>query len=125
MDGTVRDIWTGLVWQVGVNTNDVDWDVTACDDLSVTTMKPWKLPTIRELETLVDEGGVTTAIDLTWFPDVEQMPSNLETFWSQSAKSGVDSNVRAWAVNFNSGFTLHRQKIGDVDSTYVRCVYRE
>jgi len=69
----------------------------------------WRLPTIDELETLVDRFRFDPASS---FPG---MPSKL--FWSSSSYAGGSSC--AWFVRFNDGYVYYYDKTLPY---YVRCV---
>jgi len=105
-DNEIRDHQTGLVWRrdykVGLTWQQaLDYAKSLGDD--------WHLPTIDELETLLNRERFNPASD---FPDV---PS--ACFWSSS--SIVDNPYYAWLVNFNSGYVSHASKAGTL---YARCV---
>lgn len=56
----------------------------------------WRLPTIRELQTLVHYGALNPAIDPTYFPNTVA-----SDFWSASSYGPIPAN--AWSVTFNDG----------------------
>ena len=59
--------------------------------------RDWRLPTVKELETLVSRDCVNPAIDLKLFPNTPGL-----WFWTASQEAGDQSS--AWYVNFRSGF---------------------
>jgi hypothetical protein len=72
----------------------------------------WRLPTLIELESVVNDSVYNPAIDTTAFPGT---PSYW--FWSSSPYAYATSG--AWVVNFVFGYTLTY----DTSNTYrVRCV---
>jgi hypothetical protein len=72
----------------------------------------WRVSSIKELQTLVDESKTNPAIDTTAFPSTA---SNY--YWSSSPLAGSSSN--AWSVDFYYGNTNRSA----VTYTYrVRCV---
>jgi Protein of unknown function (DUF1566) len=82
-------------------------------DVVARTGAGWRLPTVRELQTLVDPSRMADPrIDLTAFPTT---PS--AAFWSSSPVAGSPS--LAWLVNFYDGFANTYDKTTMVD---VRCV---
>jgi Protein of unknown function (DUF1566) len=113
--GEVTDTQTGLIWQQGMSAAaGATWaDAPAyCSTLALNG-HVWRLPSLRELQTLVDETK-TPAIDLTAFPGT---PTTY--FWTSDAFTGNPGN--AWVVDFTYGFTFG---FGiDVTFAYpVRCV---
>jgi len=113
-DGTVTDNSTGLVWQRAVPSTSYNHAdaIDYCAGLSLTGSPDWRLPTIGELQTIVDETRIAPAIDLSVFPSTPY-----ERFWSSSPYAGAVS--RAWAVHFHSGGANHYDV---TDAVWVRCV---
>ena len=73
----------------------------------------WRLPTRRELLTLVNADGSSPSIAPTYFPNT--IASN---FWSGS--SYVPTPTIAWGVNFDNGVTITNVKTSSV--YFVRLV---
>ena len=112
-NGTVYDTKTKLTWQEAVPTGTYTWANAKayCAGLSLNGTG-WRLPTIKELQTIVDDSQANPSIDTTAFPST---PANW--FWSSSPLVGWSSF--AWYVSFNYG----SPNVYDVSSTYlVRCV---
>lgn len=115
VSGTVYDTKTRLTWQRTVASPQYDWTGAKayCAGLGSTLDGArWRLPTIKELQTIVDETRSHPSIDPTAFPgDPGGAP------WSSSPVTGEPS--QAWIVNFDNGNTGY----DDTSSmTYVRCV---
>ena len=115
-DGTVTDNKTTLVWQQATPEAIYSWSEAKA---YCTSGGPglagvgWRLPTVRELQTLVDPSRMgDPRIDLTIFPNT---PS--AGFWSSSPAAGAPSF--AWLVNFYDGFASKYEITTGVD---VRCV---
>jgi hypothetical protein len=113
--GTVYDNETSLTWQQTVPSQTFAWaDAKAyCANLSRGGAGSWRLPTAKELLTLVDVARPTVpVIDCEAFPDT---PADDE--WSATPFGGSSTN--AWAVYFYSGYPISRA----VSSlNFVRCV---
>lgn len=116
-NGVVIDKDTKLTWQQQHFENKLsqpDAD-NYCNNLSLDGRK-FRLPTIFELQTLVDDSGMSPLIDNDAFPYTPE-----DIFWSSTGR--VDCPTCKWYVNF--GFT----KYDLVDATeqeephYVRCVH--
>ena len=103
----VKDRKTGLVWRKD-NKKDVTWDEAL--KYAASLGDDWRLPTIEELETLINKGRRNPASD---FPD---MPS--ESFWSSS--SYVNYSGSAWGVYFGSGYAGYYYQTGAASARCVR-----
>ncbi len=103
-DGTVRDNLTGLVWQQGVSPSTQDQAASGayCSTLTMPSGGGWRLPTVAELQTLVDETVLSPAIDLAYFPSRILGSIVVEEFWSSSSYPGLPSS-QGWGVHFGSG----------------------
>jgi hypothetical protein len=112
---TVTDTKTGLVWQRDVPNVTKNWSDARAWCRNNSSSLPdtgWRLPSIEELQTIVDSSVVSPAIDAAAFPNT---PS--DWFWTSSPWAGSSSS--AWSVAFYDGDAY------DVDVSYngrVRCV---
>ncbi len=112
--GTVRDGTTNLTWQRTVS-GTYTWTqaTTYCQGLNLGGFSTgWRLPTKKELETLVDFRVVNPSIDVTAFPSTP-----LAAFWTSTPYAGSSGN--AWFVNFNNGASYND---GASFTLSVRCV---
>ncbi len=115
---TVRDTKTGLTWQRATPTALYAWAdaKTYCASADVSTAlggTGWRLPTMRELMTLLDYSMATGArIDPAAFPGTP-----LSSFWSASLLAGFSTS--AWYVDFSAGVPSTR---ANTLTFYVRCV---
>ena len=112
-NGTVYDTKTKLTWQQAVPSTKYAWARanTYCSGLNLTGTG-WRLPTVKELQTIVDESRTNPTIDPTVFPST---PSDY--FWSSSPLAGSSSS--SWYVYFIYGAAYYSV----VSNTYyVRCV---
>lgn len=107
--GTVTDKTTGLVWkrcsegQEGADCEKgraapYSWReavaLAAATDFSGS--KAWRLPTVRELGTLLEYQCTMPAINLTVFP-----ATPATNFWTATPYAGYANG--AWNINFNDG----------------------
>jgi hypothetical protein len=113
-NGTVTDNRTGLLWQQG-EPGYMKWQnaLNYCNGLTLVSYSDWRLPNIKELESLVDDGRYDPAIDTTYFPN-----ANASSYWSSTTYAVYPSH--AWYVYFANGYVFNYYK-GD-DYYYVRCV---
>ena len=91
--------------------------VAAVNAAALCTYADWRLPTRRELQTLVYADGSNPSIDPTYFPNTPASSTVFSFFWSGS--SYVPIPLRAWAVLFLDGYTDAIDKSLDA---YVRLV---
>ncbi len=112
---TVVDSTSGLVWQDNsvVESREVLYGeaIDYCKALSLAGHDDWRLPTVHELQSIVDLTRYEPAIQ-RGFHFVA-----LESYWSSTLYA--DDKKRAWDVNFISGSTEHNRHSYDF---YVRCV---
>ena len=102
--GVIKDNATGLVWQQDTAPGTYTWQqaIEYCENLILGGYDDWRLPTIKELSTLVDSGvslssqNYNPTIDATFFPDTRP-----DFYWSLTAFAG--NLVKAWTVDFFSG----------------------
>ncbi len=114
-NGAVTDNATKLVWQqtADAGTYTFSGATSYCAAL-VLDGGGWRVPTLKELMTLVDFSIATPGptIDTTAFP-----AATADYFWT-STKLAANPSF-AWAVYFNHGYTYYN----DVVTPYhVRCV---
>ncbi|HLL68327.1 MAG TPA: DUF1566 domain-containing protein [Micromonosporaceae bacterium] len=109
----VEDPYTGLIWQRSTSPTTMSAAAAAgyCRGLTVGGQQ-WRLPSVKELATTVDESDVAPAIDEAAFPRTAKST----WYWSSSvAKADATST---WALNYDDGFTNYR----NITAGYVRCV---
>jgi RNA polymerase sigma factor (sigma-70 family) len=113
-DGQVTDPATGLTWQQvpSATTMSAAAAPSYCASLDLDGYS-WRLPSIKELATLVDEDRVSPAIDVSAFPGVAP------DVWFWSSTVSAPSPPQQWALNFNDGFSYFRSTSS---TSYVRCV---
>jgi hypothetical protein len=95
----VTDTKTGLVWQRAVPNATFTWQsaLAYCQNLRLGGAGGYRLPTVKELATLVDEtASAAPAIDATAFPSTAAA-----FFWSSTPL--VDAPGKAWGVHFQKG----------------------
>lgn len=121
--GEVLDNYTGLIWESG-DSDSVDHSgaVAYCESLELGGQN-WRLPSIRELATLVDEAEVAPSINGTYFPDTKYGSRSNNWYWA------IDEDALSsahWALNFDDGFTGTNKGAPDswnyFTSGFARCV---
>lgn len=112
---TVKDNKTALTWQRAVPSSTYTHTNAAsyCQGLSLGGFSSgWRLPTKKELETLVDRRVTNPSIDSTAFPSTP-----LEEFWTSTPSAGSPGSV--WYVNFDDGDSYYHVT---THTGRVRCV---
>lgn len=111
--GTVIDKDVKLEWEQNADANSYTWTAaeTRCQGLSLKG-SGWRLPTIKEGHTLVDEKRIDPAIDTTAFPTALS-----EYYWSSTPS--VMDGTQAWILGFADGGSYIYDK---GDTAKVRCV---
>lgn len=120
----VHDRRTGLTWQRESDAKTLSYEAAEAFCLSSATAhrRGWRLPTIAELQTLVDVRENDPALDKTVFPE-RKGETNIR-FWSSTSVVSKDSasDLKMWVLGFSQGKS---DKISRKDGTArVRCVVR-
>ncbi|MBU2936459.1 MULTISPECIES: DUF1566 domain-containing protein [Pacificibacter] len=100
-DGTVTDAATGLMWAAADAGEDMDWQSALAygSAAELAGYDDWRLPNIRELQSIVDYSGVFPAIDAEVFSWTEAN----RYYWSSTSAyfSPTDpEHYYAWYVAF-------------------------
>ena len=115
-NGVVRDNVSGLEWQQETAPGTYTWDkaINYCENLTLGGHSDWRLPTIKELSTLVDSSTPSPGptINTTFFPNTKA-----SYYWSSTTPA--DYSDIAWVVYFNRG---HVYSYGKSYNFYVRAV---
>jgi hypothetical protein len=99
--GTVLDPATNLTWQRGLDGTVRTWEQARdyCSGLALAG-GGWRLPTMSELQSLIDETVKEPAIDRAAFPNT---PS--EGFWASTPLAGMPPYY--WFVSFDRGIAYN------------------
>jgi hypothetical protein len=110
--GVATDANTSLTWQTAPPAGTYTFSQAAAYCASLGNPNPpWRLPTIRELQTLVHEGKFNPAIDTSTFTVGLEL-----VFWASTPVAGMSL---VWGVNFADGQVL---AYGQQEVHAVRCV---
>ena len=112
--GTVQDLARGLTWQQQNDGTTRTWEaaLSYCEGLSLGGYSDWRLPHVRELESITSDTNYYPVINTTYFPNTKKWD-----YWSST--TSAYSSSYAWFVNFSYGAVNVSSK---TESNYVRCV---
>lgn len=123
-DEVVHDRRTKLVWQRERDTTIRSYDAAEAFCLSASTggRLGWRVPTLAELQTIVDPRESGPAIDRSAFPEREG--ETRSQYWTSTpvVDSSGAATDRQWIVDFKEGMTTNVQKSS---SLRVRCVIND
>lgn len=114
-DGTVTDNFTGLTWQKNYIQNTMTWEeaLSYASTFTLAGKSDWRLPDIKELQSLNEEKLSSPSIDKTFFP-------NLATGRYWSSTSSINSNTKAWDLNTEFGIVSYSEKTSKDNVILVR-----
>jgi hypothetical protein len=117
-NGTVEDLSTGLVWQAQDDGAKRWWNEaeTYCQELSLGARTDWRLPSVKELRSIVELRTMDPAIELLVFPATAS-----DGYWTATASDQYAYYV--WQVDFNTGVSWESEATNAAYAKeYVRCV---
>ncbi|MEO5330684.1 MAG: DUF1566 domain-containing protein [Magnetococcus sp. YQC-5] len=115
-DGTVKDLLTNLIWMKNANCwNSMTWfnamgKVNSLNKGNVTCTgysghaTDWRLPSVNELESLVDLGHFNPALPTGHL----FVGAQADNYWSSTSNASFTSD--AWVVYFNYGYVGFNEK---------------
>ncbi len=114
-DGTVKDNLTGLIWQKMPNPNTLTWEqaLTYAEGLTLGGASDWRLPNIKELESINDERIVNPSVSTTYFSTI-----GIKNYWSST--SLPNQTTRAWYLSTQFGITTYDLKTSALSVITVR-----
>jgi hypothetical protein len=113
-NGTITDNLTQLIWQKAPNTAVLTWEnaLAYAENLSLASATDWRLPNIKELQSLNDESVTNPSANTTFFPTI-----GVHNYWSST--SLPNQTTKSWYWNTQFGITTYDTK---TNSNYVLCV---
>ena len=111
---TVTDQSTGLTWQQE-EPGYMNWGAALdyCNKLDLDDKTDWRLPDIKEINSLVDESRYSPAIDKTYFPNAYYD----RCYWSSTSYISYAEHALSICFNYD-GFGYYDKNA----VSYVRCV---
>lgn len=113
-DGTITDNLTQLIWQKVPNTSALTWEqaLTYAKGLPLAGASDWRLPNIKELQSLTNQLAVNPAVFAPYF-------NYLGTHFYWSSTTLPNQTARAWYWSTQYGITTYDLK---TNANYVLCV---
>ena len=113
-NGTITDNLTKLVWQKVLNPNLFTWEnaLIYAEGLNLANASDWRLPNIKELQSLNDETVSNPSANTTFFPAI-----GVHNYWSST--SLPNQTTKAWYWNTIFGVTTYDTK---TNTNFVICV---
>jgi Protein of unknown function (DUF1566)/Secretion system C-terminal sorting domain len=113
-DGTVTDDLTALMWQKVLVQDTITWEqaLNYADTLSMAGYKDWRLPNIKELQSITDLSVSNPCMNSIFTVD-----TGAKFYWSSTTQFNNAPN--AWYLNSLWGITTY---IGKTSRLYVLCV---
>jgi hypothetical protein len=113
-DGTVTDTSTGLMWAQTDNFGDITWQNARlyCENIILSTHNNWRMPTIKELETLFDKSldGYETICGHK-VKSAPQVELSCGFVWSSEVLTATGGYaVEARAYNYRKGYQYTARK---------------
>jgi formylglycine-generating enzyme required for sulfatase activity len=104
-DGTITDNQTGLYWQKIQSPSTMTWEeaLAYSESLSLAGKSDWRLPNIKELQSLNDVKLSKPSFDATFFPNV--ISGN---YWSSTTL--FQTTTKAWDINIDYGIVSYNDK---------------
>ena len=102
-DGTVTDSCTGLMWQKNTAPGSHTWTqaLQYCESLTLAGRTDWRLPNVRELQSILDYGRINPSIDPVF---------GAESGWYWSSTTIVANPLSAWIVSFANSLAVFEGK---------------
>ena len=119
ISGEVTDKRTGLVWKQKNDGKIRTWSeaIDYCNGLPPTNQNFWRLPNIKELQSIIDHSRINPAIDPI-FPGTQKSAYWSSTSYANDGDIGP-TNFEAWIVKFHEDYVWFDNKR---NGNYVRCV---
>ncbi len=104
-DGTISDNFTGLIWQKVLPTNAMNWEAALLygNSLSLAGKADWRLPNIKELQSLNDANQINPSFSNSFFSNLA-----VGNYWSSTTLQ--NTNTKAWDINTMYGIVSYNDK---------------
>lgn len=104
-DGTISDLGTGLMWLKEDSGQGLNWEqaLLMAENLEYAGYNDWRLPNVKELQSIVDYSGVYPAIDSRYFSITDKDSyfwSSTSAYFSKHGTTEQSKRYWAWYVAF-------------------------
>ena len=106
-NGTVSDHSTGLMWQQSGPDQKMTWEeaLEYCETHSMEGYDDWRLPNVKELQSISSFLFVQPAVESSIFPDMES-----EAYWASTTMLEPENSSKAWMTDFRFGIVSYKEK---------------
>jgi hypothetical protein len=104
-DGTITDNLTSLIWEKNPFADTLTWEeaLAYADTLSLTGISDWRLPNIKELQSINDETMINPSLNSNFF-----FVSGADKYWSSTTLP--NQTTKAWYLYTQFGITTYDLK---------------
>jgi hypothetical protein len=104
-NGTITDNLTGLIWQKIASPDLMTWEeaLIYASELSLGSKDDWRLPNVKEIQSLNDPQLTKPSFNKNFFPDC--LSGN---YWSSTTQ--VNAPAKAWDINIDYGIVSYNDK---------------
>lgn len=116
-DGTITDQLTQLIWQKTPSATAMTWEQALgyAENLVLANASDWRLPNIKELQSLNDESLSNPSVSTAFFPTI-----GVKNYWSSTTLKPNSANPSsAWFLHTQFGVTSYDVK---ANQNYVLAV---
>ncbi|MBL7997505.1 MAG: DUF1566 domain-containing protein [Candidatus Kapabacteria bacterium] len=113
--GVITDSMTGLQWSPQPSTDSLTWEdaITTAESALYGGYSDWRLPNIKELQSLSDLTTVNPVLDKKYFSQI-----GVRRLWSSTSIS--NQSQRAWYFDTQYGVTTYTDKVRRLSTILVR-----
>lgn len=114
-NGTITDNLTNLVWQQTALPDSLTWEnaLNYADTFSIAGINDWRLPNIKEIQSINDESRINPSVNTTYFQNI-----GVGRFWSSTTLPNQTS--KAWYLDTHFGITTYQTKTSRLNVLLVR-----
>lgn len=97
-DNTISDSQTGLMWEKSASSDNMTWSeaLSSCDSKIISVFNDWRVPTVAELQTLVDYSANNPSWSSVFVGDT----IGINSYWTAHESAVVG---QYWTLSFNIG----------------------